>query len=183
MTISNTRCALRKIAKNLSSCSICANLLELHDNPFWKARVEAFNGWYKCHWKDQWTRESKDSKQKLSHGSAKRAQSVPVTRAERRTNPVETPRPWRDIGVARTDPEFLHPETPESQSPVSKKTRELWKKPKSICSGSQLESQTLTRRTKGRTVPTATSRTTQNGGATTFRSTRMRRRSTHAHGA
>ena len=102
-------------------------ILELRDSPLSKARVEALKGWCKCHWKDQWTWESKDSKPKWSYGSAKRAQSVPVTLAERRTNPVETARPWRDIGAARTDPEFLYPETPESPCPVSKNTQKLSK--------------------------------------------------------
>ena len=137
-----------------------SEVLDLHESPFWKERVAYLQTWYKCPWKDCWTWDSKDSwtetkeqQREWSYSSAKRAQSAPtrrleVTNEERKTNPVETPRPWKDLGAVNKSPEFLFPEMPESQCPVSK--------PTSIWIGSNLESRTSTRRMKACTVPSAT---------------------------
>ena len=72
-------------------------ILELHENPEWKARVEVFKGWCKYSGKT-WSWETNNQNRGWSRGSSKRSQSVPVTLEERRTNSVERARAWRDIG-------------------------------------------------------------------------------------
>ena len=43
-----------------------------------------------------------------------------MTMEERRIHPVERAHPWRDIGDANVEPDFLWPESEETPCPVDK---------------------------------------------------------------
>ena len=90
--------------------------LELHEEIELKERAEIFRGWYK-YTKNTWTRGSSEQS-KGWKGTSKRASSMPVSLEESRTNPVKKAFPWKDIGDANVDPDFLYPTSEEHPCPV-----------------------------------------------------------------
>ena len=83
---------------------------ELQETVEWKERVEKFHEWYdKMYNKSTCTWESKDESKSWKQGSSKRSQNMPVTAEERRADPYEETKPWRDLGPANVEEGFLYP--------------------------------------------------------------------------
>ena len=85
----------------------------LHENPFWRERVEEFYSYYTRSVKtskDAWTWEegsnSKWSTTSTKGSSTKRGQSVPVNPAERES-PAKPGLPWKDLGLINFDLDCL----------------------------------------------------------------------------
>ena len=90
-------------------------ILEPEKEPEWIDRVEVFKRWYKYTGKS-WTWEfSEQDKSSWHRGNSQRSQSVPSKLEER----VGQALPWRHIGDANVDPDFLYPESGNNLCPVS----------------------------------------------------------------
>ena len=132
----------------------------LHENPWWKKRVEEFYGWYTKSVrtsKDAWTwEEGSTSKWSTTStgGSSKRGQSVPVNPADR-PDPAEKGLPSKDIGPMETSHDFLYPDSPAVPCPVAK-TDQLSPEQKIVYIQRIEHVLKLDKRTLGYTVHTAT---------------------------
>ena len=101
--------------------------LGLHEDPFWKERVEYFYSWFRKSSKiaqQAWTWEEGSASKwstTSTRGSSKRGQSVPLNPANR-PNPAEEGLQWRDIGDLDTRLEYLYPENSSEPCPIAKST-------------------------------------------------------------
>ena len=110
-------------------------VLKLHEDLFWKERVTELHtsrhgtshlgkvdGTGKTRTSNENGTMAVRSEQ-LVHRREDPKERREVTMEERKIDTVETARPWRDLGDAKMDPEFLFPETSDRQCPVNKNAR------------------------------------------------------------
>ena len=103
-------------------------VLELQDG---EGESRNFKTWCKPPWqrhgRTRTSSERRFEKRAASAPARRSKEKKEITMEDRKINPEETPRPWRDLGDANMDENFLFPETANSKCPVNKHARKLSK--------------------------------------------------------